>query len=79
MVELSEPNTEARKTRIVALSTKRRCLRIGHDFPRSKGERSASSAIEARAPDGQDALQTLKHRYVVVRHLARVIKGPRKP
>ena len=33
---------------------------------------------QPRAPDGQDALQTLKHRYLVVRHLARVTKGPRK-
>ena len=77
MVELSEPNTEARKNEDRGLIHETKMLADWPRLPPLQGRTKRLIRHRARAPDGQDALQTLKHRYVVVRHLARVTKGPR--
>ena len=78
MVELSEPNTEAPKNEDRGLIHETKMLADWPRLPPLQGTTKRLIRDRARAPEGQDALQTLKHRYVVVRHLARVKKGPRK-
>ena len=69
--------TEARKTEDRGLIHETKMLNGWPRLPPLCGRTKRFVRHRARAPEGHDAIQTLKHRYSVVRHLARVRKSPR--
>ena len=69
MAEKKTADTEAPKDEDRGLIHETMKTPIGPEhFLQGKAKRFAAG--RARAPEGQDALHALKHRYVVVRHLA---------
>ena len=77
MAPKNTADTEAPKDEDRGLIHETKMLADWPRLPLLQGKTKRFVRHRARAPDGQDALQTLKHRYLVVRHLARVTKGPR--
>ena len=77
MASKNTADTEAPKDEDRGLIHETKMLADWPRLPPLQGRTKRLIRHRARAPEGQDALQTLKHRYVVVRHLARVTKGPR--
>jgi len=77
MADIKTAETEAPKNEDRGLIHETKMLADWPRLPPLQGKTKRLIRHRARAPDGQDALQTLKHRYSVVRHLARVTKGPR--
>ena len=77
MADIKTAETEAPKNEDRGLIHETKMLADWPRLPPLQGKTKRLIRHRARAPEGQDALQTLKHRYVVVRHLARVKKGPR--
>ena len=76
MADRKPADTDEEKNEDSGLIHETKMLADWPRLPPLQGKAKRLIRHRARTPEGQGALQTLQHRYSVVRHLTRVTKGP---